>query len=138
MRVTYSQIMIVIQNAHINFYHSNHYFIDKKFKSFGQEGETKFYIGKTTNIDPDASYEDSNFNGVFPEFLSFPRELSHNEINRVKSYLALKYGLTLVHSASYLNAQNAIFWDASNNQLFPKRIFGFGRDDISGIQTITE
>src|SRR5690606_6226397 len=32
-------------NANVNFYHTNNYNIDKKFKSYGQEGETSFYIG---------------------------------------------------------------------------------------------
>lgn len=120
-------------NAQINFYHLNNYNIDKKFKSYGQEGETTFYIGKPTQIDPDQSYDDYYFTGNFPEFISFTRELSANERNRVESYLALKYGLTLNRSTSYLSSKNIVFWDATNNKFFPFRIFGFGKDDISGL-----
>ncbi|MGY0391693.1 T9SS type A sorting domain-containing protein [Bizionia sp. KMM 8389] len=124
------------KNAHVNFYHTSNYNIDKKFKSFGQEGETVFYIGKTTLIDPEETYDDVHFNGNFPEFLSFPRELSSNERIRVESYLALKYGLTLNKSTSYLSSNNLVFWNSSNNKIFPHRIFGFGKDDVSGLNQL--
>ncbi len=124
------------ENAHINFYHTSHYNIDKKFKSYGQEGETAFHIGKTTEINLGEEMEDEDFVGSFPEFISFPRELSRNERNRVDSYLALKYGITLSGNTSYLNSRNLIFWDASNNNIFSNRIFGFGRDNISGLNQL--
>ncbi|MGG5487850.1 T9SS type A sorting domain-containing protein [Gaetbulibacter sp. PBL-D1] len=121
------------KNANVNFYHTNNYTIDKKFKSYGQEGETTFSIGEPTQIDSNQSYEDNYFNGSFPEFISFPREISDNERNRVESYLALKYGLTLNRNISYLSSKNIVFWDEANNHLFPERIFGFGKDVISGL-----
>ncbi|TYC18041.1 T9SS type A sorting domain-containing protein [Bizionia gelidisalsuginis] len=124
------------KNANLNFYHTNNYNIDKKFKSYGQEGETSFFIGKPKVIILDENYEDSFFRGRFPEFLSFPRELSDNERNRVESYLALKYGLTLNNETSYLNSKNLIFWDKSNNDLFANRIFGFGKDLTSGLNQL--
>ncbi|GAA0749733.1 T9SS type A sorting domain-containing protein [Gaetbulibacter jejuensis] len=124
------------KNANVNFYHTNNYTIDKKFKSYGQEGETTFSIGEPTQIDSIQSYEDNYFNGSFPEFISFPREISDNERNRVESYLALKYGLTLNRNISYLSSKNIVFWDEANNHLFPERIFGFGRDAISGLNQL--
>jgi len=124
------------KNAHINFYHTNHYNLDKKFKSYGQVGETDFYIGKLVNYDPNTSYPDEGFSGIFPEFISFARELSTNERQRVESYLALKYGVTLNSNLDYLNAQNKIFWRSRNNKIFADRHFGFGRDDISGLNQL--
>lgn len=123
-------------DASINFYHSNHYNIDQKFKSYGYEGETLFYIGKPTLIDPQVNYEDLSFGGNFPEFISYPRELSENERNRVESYLALKYGLTLSKDTPYLNSKNLIFWNTQNNDLFSKRIFGFGKDMTSNLNQL--
>jgi hypothetical protein len=120
-------------NARVNFYHTNHYNINKKFKSYGQIGETEIYIGKLTVIDQQLSYGDQHFHGNFPEFISFPRELSANERNRVESYLALKYGLTLSEYDSYVNSRNIIFWNNDNNRLFSNRIFGFGIDQLSGL-----
>ncbi len=124
------------KDASVNFYHTNHYNIDRKFKSYGQLGETTFYIGKTTITDSQENYEDYNFWGNFPEFVSFTRELSSNERNRVESYLALKYGLTLGEEVSYLNSGNKVFWGNSNNDLFSYRIFGFGKDDISELNQL--
>ncbi len=124
------------KNANVNFYHTNHYNIDKKFKSYGQLGETSFYIGAKVNFDPDFNFPDNTFWGNFPEFISFTRELSSNERNRVESYLALKYGLTLYKTSSYLSSENKVYWDKSNNDLFPYGIFGFGKDDISSLNQL--
>lgn len=124
------------KNANVNFYHTNHYNIDKKFKSYGQLGETEFYIGAKVNYDPDQNFIDNSFWGRFPEFVSFTRELSSNEKNRVESYLALKYGLTLNKKSSYLSSKNIVFWDKSNNEKFPVEIFGFGKDNISSLNQL--
>lgn len=120
-------------NANVNFYHINDYNIDKKFKSYGLKGETEMVIGKKITVDPSENYDDNHFNGKIPEFISFPKELSFNERNRVESYLALKYGLTLSQNRSYLNSKNVMFWDSENSGKFKNRIFGFGRDDRSGL-----
>ena len=122
--------------ARVNFYHYNNYVIDKKFKSYGQLGESVVYIGALTNFDNDATYDDNTFMGSFPESISFPRELSLNEKQRVESYLALKYGLTLASDMSYLNSKSLAFWDSSNNDIFNRRIFGVGRDNISGLNQL--
>src|SRR5690606_16142758 len=76
------------------------------------------------------------FYGNFPEFISFPFELSANQKNRVESYLALKYGITLYNKSSYKNSRNVVFWNSKNNQLFPNFIFGIGKDDISGLNQL--
>lgn len=124
-------------NANVNFYHWNNYRLKRKYKSYGSEGETRFYIGKEFNFETEQSQEiQEYFIGRFPEFLSFPYELTDNEKNRVESYLALKYGITLTPNASYLNSKNVVFWDRSNNNLFPNNIFGIGRDDISGLNQL--
>ena len=124
------------QNARVNFYNINNYNINRKFKSYGQIGETTFYIGKLTQFDTEGDYSDSGFKGNFPEFISFSRELSVNERDRVESYLALKYGLTLDPKLSYRNSSNIVFWNRFNNDRFGNRIFGFGRDVVSGLHQL--
>lgn len=124
------------KNANVNFYHTNHYNIDKKFKSFGQLGETDFYIGTKVAFDPDSGFPDNHFFGNFPEFISFTRELSANERMRVVSYLALKYGLTLDKKVPYLSSENKVFWSNDNNKIFPNRIFGFGKDVTSTLNQL--
>lgn len=122
-----------VNNANINFYHLNMYQTDRKFKSYGLEGETTFYIGKAF-INPATQAE--SFSGNFPEFISFPFELTANQKNRVESYLALKYGITLDKTKSYRNSKNVIFWNSRNNSKFGNRIFGIGKDDISGLNQL--
>lgn len=122
-----------LDNANVNFYHWNIYQIDKKFKSYGYDGETIFNIGKGFD---NGTTTGAYFQGNFPEYISFPFELTANQKNRVESYLALKYGITLEQSQSYKNAKNISFWNSSNNPLFGNRIFGIGRDDISGLNQL--
>ncbi|MEM9547810.1 MAG: T9SS type A sorting domain-containing protein [Bacteroidota bacterium] len=124
------------KNAHINFYHLNHYNIDKKFKSYGQQGETDFFIGRYVNFDTSTEITDESFSGNFPEFISFTREISANERIRVESYLALKYGITLDQGTTYLSARNKMFWYERNSKTFTNRLFGLGRDDISGLNQL--
>ncbi len=123
----------ILTNAHVNFFHWNIYQTERKFKSYGKTGETSFYIGKDfTNSEAQAQY----FDGIFPEFISYPYELTENQRRRVESYLALKYGVTLVSRSPYLNSKNTAFWRIENNNLFSNRIFGIGRDDISGLNQL--
>lgn len=60
----------------INFYRWNIYNSDKRFKSYGLYGETTFYIGKNFTVD-DVNAID--YNGNFPEYISFPFELTYNQ-----------------------------------------------------------
>ena len=122
-----------ISNANVNFYHWNIYQTDRKFKSYGYNGETDFYVGKKFENDETVA---GDFTGNFPEFISFPFELTANQRHRVESYLALKYGITLNIGQSYLNSKNIVFWNSFNNNLFPNRIFGIGRDNISGLNQL--
>ncbi len=64
-----------------------------------------------------------------PEFFSFKRALSDAEIDRIESYLALKYGFTLGTAAepkNYVNSENQAVWTA--NRAYQHRVFGLGRD----------
>jgi hypothetical protein len=119
--------------ANVNFYHWNMYDRDKRFKSYGEKGETQFYIGKNF-VNPAA--QGDLFFGNFPEFISFPFELTFNQKNRVESYLALKYGISLALNTPYRNSRNIVFWNALNYTKFSNRIFGMGRDDVSGLNQL--
>lgn len=117
----------------IDFHSWNLYQTDRRFKSFGRDGETNFYIGREFQNDTvDAKY----YAGNFPEFISFPFELTANQRNRVDSYLGLKYGITLDKGQPYRNSKNIVFWKTANNNIFRNRIFGIGRDDISGLNQL--
>lgn len=122
-----------VSNTNIDFYSWNLYQTDRRFKSFGLDGETNFYIGREFHND---TIDARNYAGNFAEFLSFPFELTANQRNRIDSYLALKYGITLSQSESYRDAKNVVFWKTANNTLFGNRIFGIGRDDVSGLNQL--
>ena len=122
------------QNASVHFYSWNNYDIDKTTKSYGQLGETDFFIGK--KISHPELDGGPDFSGLLPEYIAFERQLTENERNRVESYLALKYGITKWHTEHYQNSQNKIFWDKANNGHFYNNIFGIGRDDMSGLNQL--
>ena len=83
----------------------------------------------------------SHYNGIMPEVILFPRVISPGERQRVESYLALKYGITLNQEfpASYLNSTGEVIWDAEVNASHNQNIAGLGRDDVSGLnQRVSE
>ena len=65
------------------------------------------------------------FNGYCPEIMVFNRMLSIAERRKVETYLALKYGLTLL--GSYYDSSGNLIWDINNNT-FHHRVAGIGYD----------
>ncbi len=119
----------------INYYHLNNYNIDRKFRSYGETGETSVFIGKQGQLNGSGedALNDNYFFGNFSEVISFTRALSKNERNRVESYLAIKYGITLKENDSYRTSSNIKIWNQDNFNLFPERVFGLGKDKISNL-----
>lgn len=71
--------------------------------------------------------------GELSENITYNRTLSNSERNRINSYLALKYGLTLRDenggSTDYIASDESAFWAANDNIGYGNRITGIGRDD---------
>ncbi len=67
------------------------------------------------------------------EVIHFPWELDTTEIDKVESYLAVKYGIALDQSTprDYISSDGSIFWNAANNVGYTNNIFGIGRDSLS-------
>lgn len=61
-----------------------------------------------------------------PEFIYYPFELTTQQKQRVNTYLAIKYGITLQHN--YLNTSGTILWNRTTNSAYNNRIFGIGRE----------
>ena len=57
--------------------------------------------------------------------------LTTTEKERIESYLAIKYGLTLAHN--YLASDGSVLWDVTANAGFNNNITGIGRDDASAL-----
>lgn len=92
----------------------------------GTGGESKVFVGK-------ANDGASNFSGSIPEFIFYRKALSKEERQRIESYLAIKYGITLTSGVGYYNSNYDEIWEAGNNEKFGNRVFAIGRDDLSGL-----
>ncbi|WP_164735203.1 right-handed parallel beta-helix repeat-containing protein [Pseudoflavitalea rhizosphaerae] len=73
----------------------------------------------------------TNFNGRFPELIIYNTALTTGEVQRVNTYLAIKYGLTLNSgNTSYIATDGTTtVWDAAANATHKNNIAGIGRDD---------
>lgn len=57
-----------------------------------------------------------------PEIIAYGRELSHYERRKVESYLAIKYGITLL--GSYYAPDSTLIWDSQSNSSYHHRVTG--------------
>ncbi|NML59384.1 beta strand repeat-containing protein [Chryseobacterium cheonjiense] len=75
------------------------------------------------------------FNGLIPEVAAFNSVLTATERQRVNSYLAIKYGMTLDQTSltNYLASNAGIIWNATTNTGYNNNIAGIMRDDASGL-----
>src|SRR5699024_2326246 len=68
------------------------------------------------------------YDGIMSEVFLYDRELTAEERNKVNSYLALKYGITL--ASDYIASDGSTqMWTANDNTDYGNRITGIGRDD---------
>lgn len=98
---------------------------------------TSFGIGNHSDGDTEAQYA-----GDIAESIVFSSVLTSDERNRVESYLALKYGLTMnaaddgatgsVDERDYRAADGGVIWDyTGQTATYYNDIFGIGKDDLS-------
>ncbi|MEM8485054.1 MAG: T9SS type A sorting domain-containing protein [Bacteroidota bacterium] len=73
----------------------------------------------------------AGFDGDILEVVAYEQELSTVSLNKVESYLALKYGLMLGHD--YLASDGSTIWDATANASYHNDVAGIGRDDGSAL-----
>ncbi|RMZ58651.1 hypothetical protein D1632_13725 [Chryseobacterium nematophagum] len=73
------------------------------------------------------------YHGRIGDIIIYNRPLSDQERNRVESYTAIKFGLTLDQTIvqNYVSSNGAIVWDISNNNNYNNNIAGIIRDDAS-------
>jgi len=95
-------------------------------------------LGLGTDYDGTSAFE--FWQGKIPEFFAYSRNLTDAEMQRINSYLAIKYGITLGqgNGAVDSNAANynyvasdgtTVTWDATLNTNYKHDIVGIGRDD---------
>lgn len=89
------------------------------------------YLGGTVFNNSGPSY-----NGRIGEVVVYDKVLTASEKNRVESYLALKYGITLDQAtpANYTASDSTTrMWTAADNVGYNRHITGIGRDDLDSL-----
>lgn len=82
----------------------------------------------------DGGTTSSGWDGMIPEVIYYPWQLSAADRVKVETYLAVKYGLTLGTPASpvsYTASNGTVLWTA--DAAYQNGILAIGRDDISGL-----
>ncbi len=95
--------------------------------------------GITLNTTTNAAYVGLNvtgaqpYNGKLHEIIAYDRDLTStsSDVEKIQSYLAVKYGITLDNSmGNYLASDGTTIWDATANSAYHNDVAGIGRDDI--------
>ena len=95
--------------------------------AFVNVSNSKFWIGRSEGWD-------GSLDGRVAEIITLNARATNVEKNKIQSYLAIKYGITLAvngTSVNYTNSDGNTIWDSSANAGFNFDIAGIGRDDIS-------
>ncbi|WP_243471520.1 LamG-like jellyroll fold domain-containing protein [Winogradskyella sp. MH6] len=98
---------------------------------FSVVNDTKFWLGRS-------QYWNGSFDGRIAEVITYSATNNDSDLtqarNRIQSYLAIKYGITLGTngtSQDYVDSDGTVIWDQSANSGYNYDIAGIGRDDIS-------
>ncbi|WP_148285373.1 hypothetical protein [Flavobacterium sp. B17] len=62
------------------------------------------------------------------EALFIPKKIKKTDLEKIHSYLSIKYGISL-EGVKYFNSKGDIIWDPEKHRGFEKRPTGIGRDD---------
>lgn len=94
----------------------------------GNTGKSTMYIGKDVRNSGQWQF----FKGNLPELFIYDKILTQNERNRINSYLAIKYGITMSYT-EYLSSKSKKIWKQEDYNDYRFRTTGIGRDDFSAL-----
>ncbi|MBJ6367842.1 LamG-like jellyroll fold domain-containing protein [Snuella sedimenti] len=93
--------------------------------------------GTPYKIGINANSNFGNLNGRVAEIFTFAERVSDADRQKIESYLAIKYGITLGASTeaqkNYVNSFDTIIWDITANAGYNYHVTGIGRDSISDL-----
>lgn len=92
------------------------------FQKRSASNTNSFYVG--------GYFTDRGYNGKIAEVIAYRDALSSTEQQKVETYLAIKYGITLVNK-NYIDSEGNIIWNASTNSAYHHDVAGIGRNDVS-------
>lgn len=89
--------------------------------------------GSVWTLDIGGAFNNEYTKVFVPEVFIYNRDLTPAEIQRLESYMALKYGITLNNGTTDYIASDGttIMWSASTNSAYGKHITGIGKDDCT-------
>lgn len=112
---------------------------------FYYNGEDRTPAGVTTTLAPGRVFlggaggsSTQRFGGSFGEIIAFTREVTPAERNKIESYLAVKYGISLDQTSpiDYTSSDGTLIWDHLYNGVYKNNIFGVGKDSGSGLEQL--
>ena len=99
---------------------------------------TPFRIGNDWDSAEISTDEDSErgegsfwYNGDIAEIILYSDRVDDIDREKIESYLALKYGISLDHN--YVASDGSVLWDMNTNPAFNNNVTGIGRDDESSL-----
>ena len=79
-------------------------------------------------------FSDDYYNGHIAEVFAVGTHLDDRLRNRVESYMAIKYGITLHPSHDYVDSFGHVLFDSNGNQrAYANNVAGIGRDDTQAL-----
>ncbi|WP_299555827.1 LamG-like jellyroll fold domain-containing protein [Seonamhaeicola sp.] len=91
----------------------------------------------TAGIGADPSTSSTRWNGGIAEMVVYNQALTSGERDKVESYFAIKYGITLGAngtSQDYVDSDGTVIWDQSANVGYNYNVTGIGKDDASNLE----
>jgi hypothetical protein len=86
-------------------------------------GDGGYVLGRNAALGGD----DAGFVGQIAEVIAYGTKLGTAQRQQIKSYLAIKYGMTLPQN--YFSGTGNVIWDATANAAYSNNITGIGRED---------
>ena len=103
-------------------------YIDGALSASETEASTRTTTSTTNRI---GSRTDGSFDldGAIPEIVVYQRYLTANERQRIDTYFAIKYGLTVgTGTTDYLSSSGVVIWDAAANGMYNQDVAGIGKE----------
>lgn len=73
--------------------------------------------------------DSTKLNGKIAEILVFNKQLKAREREKIQTYLAIRYGITLT-SSKYVIANDSVLWDTKRDSMFNHEVAAIGKDTL--------
>jgi hypothetical protein len=115
-------------------------YIRKNGLTIKSDATAESFTGTSSSLSIGSTGSSLYYNGDIAEVIAFigNAELQSSELQKIETYLGLKYGYTLDNSlggtaGDYVNSNNVTVWDADDNSAYHNGIIGIARDDASDL-----